>query len=87
MKYPTLKKVESADRKQLGTWHRFLPSPGANVAEDDRGTAKYDRVLEHEVRVLACICARFEELGGWSPELSKEIGHEQPLNTPSTQSA
>lgn len=84
MKYPTLKEVEAADHKQLATWHRFLPSPGANVAEEDRGTAKYDRIQEHEIRVLAYLSARLQDLGGWSPELSKEIGFEKPLNVTST---
>lgn len=78
MKYPTLETVRTADREQLARWHRFLPSPGLSAMEDDSDpdeSADFDAIEEQELAVMAEICARFEELGGWSPELSKSIGH------------
>jgi len=72
MYYPTISEVQQASREQLAKWHRYLPSPGFHAA----GTDAYDEVVEREAAVLAEICSRFEELGGWSPELSKAIGHD-----------
>lgn len=53
MKYPTKQEVETATKKQLAIWYRFLPSPN-------------DEQID-----------RFRELGGFTPELSKEIGFER----------
>jgi len=55
---PTMEEVEQASRKQLCRWYRFLPSPGT----DD------------EVEVMNRIAERFNEFGGFTPEISKEVG-------------
>ena len=55
---PTMEEVENASRKQLCYWYRFLPSPKT----DD------------EVKVMNRIIERFDEFGGFTPEISKEIG-------------
>lgn len=61
MNYPTMKEVEEADRVQLCRWYRFLPSP------------KYDNV-DKEEEILNKIVARWKEVGGFTPEISKKIG-------------
>jgi len=53
-----MEEVEQASRKQLCRWYRFLPSPGT----DD------------EVEVMNRIAERFNEFGGFTPEISKEVG-------------
>lgn len=58
MTYPTLEEVESATRYQLARWYRFLPSPTTDA----------------EVAVIRRIVARFNELGGMCPAISKGIG-------------
>lgn len=58
MKYPTLKEVESAGRYQICKWHRFLRSPET----------------EAEVQVNIKLHERFIEVGGFTPEISKQIG-------------
>jgi len=58
MMYPPLEEVEKASKYQLGCWYRFLPSP-----QNDAGVQVMNRIVE-----------RFNELGGWTPELSKQIG-------------
>lgn len=60
--FPTLDEVEAADRYQLCRWHRFLPS-----AETEEAMEIQDRIFE-----------RFQELGGFTPEISKQIGWEKP---------
>lgn len=78
MFYPTKAEVCAASREQLARWHRFLPSPGSNAFDAQLPGRSYDAVVEDEMNIMADICARFEELGGWSPELSKSIGHNPP---------
>ena len=56
--YPTLEQAERADVIQLGGWCRFLPVPGT------------DEALE----ILNAILDRFQQLGGWTPQLSKHVG-------------
>lgn len=58
MNYPSLEEVEAADREQICRWHRFLMSAQTG----------------QEQEVLDRIVARFNELGGFTPELSKRIG-------------
>ena len=58
MKYPTLKEVESADRFTICGWYRFLPSP----ANDE------------QVKTVDRICKRLNDLGGFTPEISKRLG-------------
>ncbi|GAG56035.1 unnamed protein product [marine sediment metagenome] len=55
---PTLEEVEGASRKQICRWYRFLPSPKT----------------DEEVEVINRIVERFNKYGGFTPELSKDIG-------------
>lgn len=56
--YPTLKEVENADRRQICSWYRFLPSPDK----------------PEKVEVMNRIVERFKQFGGFTPEISKELG-------------
>lgn len=60
MEYPTLKEVESANRYTICGWYRFLPSPNSEAKE--------------QVNIMDRICDRFKELGGFTPEISKQMG-------------
>jgi len=62
--------VEAATQEQLGRWWRFLPSPGLRAIR----AKDFQDVLQKEVKVMERIVARFNELGGWNPTLSKRIG-------------
>lgn len=55
---PTMEEVEKADREQICKWWRFLPSPETDA----------------EVKIMNRISERFDELGGFTPEISKRIG-------------
>jgi len=59
---PTIEEVEKADREQICRWWRFLPS-----AMTEEGRKVQDRIAE-----------RFEEVGGFTPEISKRIGWTRP---------
>lgn len=73
MTYPTLDEVEQASTLQLARWSRHLPSPG--MAAIDLGDHEtFEALLEHEVGVMNRITARFAEVGGWNPVLSKAVG-------------
>lgn len=65
MTFPTLQQVEDADREQLCRWHRQLPSA---MTDADR------EVQDH-------IHHRYIEVGGFTPELSKQIGWPIPTNS------
>ncbi len=56
--FPTMTQVETASREQLAKWYRFLPSGDT----------------QEQQKIQDLIAARFKELGGMSPELSKKIG-------------
>jgi len=60
MNFPTLERVETADRYTLCMWHRFLPS-----ATTYETVVIQDRIFE-----------RWKEVGGFTPEISKSIGWE-----------
>jgi hypothetical protein len=53
--FPTMIEVEQASREELAKWYRFLPSGD---------TAEQQGVQDR-------IAARFKDLGGMTPELSK----------------
>lgn len=72
MRYPTLEQVEKADREQLGSWYRFLPSPGMNHLEKHRD--EYIKLLVKETEIMKKICERFTISGGFDSDLSKKIG-------------
>lgn len=57
MKYPTLMEVELASRIQLARWVRHLASP----------------VNPSETLILDTILNRFEDMGGWTPAISKAV--------------
>jgi hypothetical protein len=83
MNYPTLEEVEAATLLQLCTWQRFLPSPGAAAMANTSSrhspleAARVKRSMDEEVKVMQRIVERVIEMGGFSPEISKEIGWEQ----------
>ena len=60
MNYPMLKEVEKGSHVDLCRWYRFLSSP--------KNSAQWE--------VMDRICQRFEELGGFTPAISKKIGWE-----------
>jgi hypothetical protein len=70
MQYPTMEQVESADRDQLCRWSRFLQSPGMCAI----GRPEFEQVLESQVAIMNRILARRDEAGGFTPEISKQIG-------------
>lgn len=70
MKYPTKEEVEKASHMELGRWKRFLESPGMSAT----GTVQFKRTLNIERAIMDRICVRFEQFGGWTPQLSKAIG-------------
>jgi len=57
--YPTIERVKSASRIEICGWYRFLPNP----------TSK------EQIEILDRIIVRFQELGGFTPEISKALGH------------
>lgn len=71
--YPSKTQVELASKEQLGRWLRSLPSPGWDASSRGRDNFK---IVERENRtILNRVIERFQEMGGWTPELSKQIGH------------
>ena len=60
MKYPTFKEVESASRYTICGWYRFLPSPDLKTGE--------------QKKIMDRICERYKDLGGFTPEISKQMG-------------
>jgi len=71
MKYPTLVEVEAADHLQLCTWIRRLPSPGLSAIDRPE---LFDATMNAEVLVLNRILDRNRDFGGFTPEISKQIG-------------
>jgi hypothetical protein len=68
--YPNMEEVEAAGRVQLGRWCRFLPSPGMDWVNDE----DYKKKLATELNILQRVLDRFDDLGGWDTQLSKQIG-------------
>lgn len=56
--YPTSDEIENANQMALCRWYRFLPSP-----DTDQRKVLLNRIIE-----------RWEEGGGFTPEISKAIG-------------
>lgn len=71
--YPTLDQVAAASVRQLALWSRFLDSPGISAL----GRSDFEETMSREAVIQRTINARFLELGGWTPELSKSIGWDQ----------
>jgi hypothetical protein len=72
MKYPTIEEVNNADIEQLVKWYRFLNSPGLNYVDSELGIFKYK--IKEETSIINLICQRINEVGGFTPEISKRIG-------------
>lgn len=73
MQYPTIEEVKSATQIQLGTWMRFLPSPGKNFIDTsvDYEYCQFEDSMDAEVKIMDLIIDNFE---GWTPGLSKAVG-------------
>lgn len=56
--YPTEEAVQVADRYTICLWYRRLAVPET----------------EEQARIMDLIVARFMELGGFTPEISRSIG-------------
>lgn len=56
--YPTPKEINEADRFQICKWYRYLRCP----------KNPYEELL------LVRICERFRNFGGFTPEISKQMG-------------
>ena len=70
MNFPTIDEVNAADRVQLCRWWRFLKSPGEGAI----GKPDFNEVLEAEIIIMNRIAERFVLIGGFTPEISKQIG-------------
>lgn len=55
--YPTREEVEKATIDDLALWHRGLPGPNSSET----------------VSIMGRICDRFDELGGWTNKLVKDV--------------
>ncbi len=76
IQYPTIEAVHAADRMQICTWYRFLPSPGSSAI----GTPEFETVLRSEGAIMDLIHQRLQSLGGFTPAISKAIGFAKPLS-------
>ena len=74
MSYPSPAAVEDADKEQLGRWYRFLPSPWSAALAAGKHGDEFDSACLAQSKTVARIVERFNELGGWTPEISKSIG-------------
>jgi hypothetical protein len=72
MEYPSLDEVEKADRLQICTWWRYLPSPGAKAVGGPHDV--FESTMLSEASVMNRIGQRLVELGGFTPSISKAIG-------------
>jgi len=72
MKYPTIEEVKKANRANLARWYRFLLSPGQSAINEERET--FQKVMDKEAIVMSLITDRFNAMGGFTPEISKQIG-------------
>ncbi len=78
MTYPTLEEVENADRMQLARWYRFLESPGMSYLKgrehENTNFEEGEKVRVAEAAIQKRILERFQEMGGFTPAISKAIG-------------
>lgn len=72
MEYPTLEVVKTASKYELAKWYRFLPSPGSKHIL--KSYEVFDSKLKEEQLVMNTIVERFTEMGGFDPQLSKQVG-------------
>jgi hypothetical protein len=62
--------VEKADHRELAQWYRFLPSPGISAI----GEEWFRDTMREEGKIMDRIRERFQEMGGMTSAISKEIG-------------
>ena len=74
MRYPTMAEVEAAERYDLCRWSRFLPSPAMWAIGKDN----FHEILDQEAAIMTRICDRLKEMGGFTSEISKDLGWERP---------
>lgn len=73
--YPTIDQINAADRYQICSWWRFLPSPGSRVLARKKYTQEeFDTALNAEAKIMDRLSERFKEVGGFTPEISKSLG-------------
>jgi len=58
MIYPTIEEINKGTRLEICRWWRFLPSP----------------VNQEQAKVNQRLKERFDEFGGFTPEISKQLG-------------
>ena len=68
--YPTLEQVNNASHYEICEWVRFLPSPAMSYV----GLPNFAEKLEEQATIMDRIVARLAELGGFTPEISKQLG-------------
>jgi len=70
MSYSTMREVEAASHRQLAHWYRFLGSAGRDAV----GKPDFEDLLQAQLKIQERLLERFDEIGGWSPVLSKQMG-------------
>jgi len=68
--YPTMQQIEEASQLELCKWYRFLPSPGSSAT----ASPNFREVMDSQKPIMDRIVERVKEGGGFTPEISKEIG-------------
>lgn len=71
--YPSIDEVNAADKVQLARWLRFLQPPGMS-AKDEPDEALRADISETQRQIMVVIGMRFDSMGAWDPELSKQVG-------------
>lgn len=74
MAYPTMEQVKAADREQLCSWHRFLPSPGSDVIDTNPSLEVGMAAIAAEKTIMDRIHERFKAAGGFTVGISKRVG-------------
>lgn len=70
MSYPTMEQVEAMSHYDLARMWRFQGSPG----QDAVGQPDFQVKLGEQLKIQKRAMERFEEMGGWNPSLSKQVG-------------
>ncbi len=70
MSYPTMEEVEAMSHFQLAHMYRFQGSAG----RDAIGKPNFEEILQQQLKIQERMLERFEKMGGWNPQLSKQIG-------------
>ncbi len=70
MGYPTMEAVEAMSHYQLARMYRFQGSAGLDAV----GKPDFEEILQAQLKIQARMLERFEKMGGWNPQLSKQVG-------------